>query len=123
MTSYSGQGGLPKINLANVSCSSIRSSRLPQLTCALEPTFQSCNNVDSGVFAGTNMPNCQFLAEDIKTCQKNGKLVTVSIGGADSSITLSSDADAQNFGETIYNTFLGGKGQDRPFGDGVILDG
>ena len=71
----------------------------------------------------SEIDGCTSLGDAIQTCQKNGKLVTVSIGGADSSITLSSDADAQSFGETIYNLFLGGKGQDRPFGDGVILDG
>ena len=71
----------------------------------------------------SEIDGCASLGDAIQTCQKNGKLVTVSIGGADSSITLSSDADAQSFGETIYNLFLGGKGQDRPFGDGVVLDG
>ncbi|TBU24463.1 glycoside hydrolase [Dichomitus squalens] len=66
---------------------------------------------------------CAKLGEAIQTCQKNGKLVTVSVGGADSSISLSSDEVAEKFGETVYNLFLGGKDQSRPFGDGVVLDG
>ena len=58
----------------------------------------------------------------MKACQDAGKIVTVSIGGGDGSVVLSSDDDAKKFGEMIYDTFLGGKGQQRPFGD-IVLDG
>ena len=68
------------------------------------------------------MPNCQFLAEDIKTCQKNGKLVTISLGGATGSASFTSADQASAFGDTIWNVFLGGKNGSRPFGD-AELDG
>ncbi len=58
----------------------------------------------------------------MKACQAAGKIVTVSIGGGDASVILSSDDEAKKFGEMIYDTFLGGKGQKRPFGD-IVLDG
>ena len=58
----------------------------------------------------------------MKACHAAGKIVTVSIGGGGGSVVLSSDGEAKKFGEMIYDTFLGGKGQNRPFGD-VVLDG
>ncbi|KAJ7739413.1 glycoside hydrolase family 18 protein [Mycena metata] len=81
----------------------------------------------SGVFPGTNLANCQFLAADIEACQAMGKLVTLSIGkrGQNSSV-LSSEAAGTTFANTIWNLFLGGSSSTRPFGsavlDGVDLD-
>ncbi|KAG6819148.1 hypothetical protein H0H93_014881 [Arthromyces matolae] len=43
----------------------------------------TCSVSGNGKFSGTALPNCQFLADDIKTCQKNGKIITLSLGGAD----------------------------------------
>ncbi|KAM5543936.1 hypothetical protein V8D89_002553 [Ganoderma adspersum] len=96
---FFGAGGLPSLDLANV-----------------------CNVVDSGVFPGTNLPNCTFLAEDIKTCQSKGKIVTLSLGGATGAAGFSSADQASAFGDTIWNVFLGGKNDTRPFGD-AELDG
>ena len=78
--------------------------------------------MDSGVFPGTNLPNCAFLAKDIKTCQSKGKIVTLSLGGATGAAGFSSAAQAASFGDTIWNVFLGGKNGTRPFGD-AELDG
>ncbi|KAI1792296.1 glycoside hydrolase [Ganoderma leucocontextum] len=92
-------GGLPSLDLANI-----------------------CNVVDSGVFPGTNLPNCTFLAEDIKACQSKGKIVTLSLGGATGAAGFSSADQASAFGDTIWNVFLGGSNATRPFGD-AALDG
>ncbi|KAF8920149.1 glycoside hydrolase superfamily [Mucidula mucida] len=92
-------GGLPEINMAN-----------------------SCNEADNGVFAGTSLANCQFMASDIKTCQAAGKIITLSLGGATGAATFSSDAQAETFAETVWNLFLGGSSSTRPFGD-AVLDG
>ncbi|KAG6916194.1 hypothetical protein DXG01_008076 [Tephrocybe rancida] len=92
-------GGLPEINMAN-----------------------TCNPTDSGVFSGTNLANCQFLAADIKACQAKGKIITLSLGGATGAATFSSDAQAQTFADTIWNLFLGGSSSTRPFGT-AVLDG
>ncbi|KAH8980872.1 glycoside hydrolase [Lactarius akahatsu] len=98
-----GTGGLPSINLANI-----------------------CNDSDDPVFPGTDLPNCSFLASDIQTCQAKGKIVTISIGGATGAVSFTSDSQAQQFADTIWNLFLGGSSSTRPFGsavlDGVDLD-
>nr|VWO94999.1 Endochitinase 2 (EC (Chitinase 2) [Ganoderma boninense] len=96
---FFGAGGLPSLDLSNV-----------------------CNVVDSPVFPGTNLPNCTFLAEDIKTCQSKGKIVTLSLGGATGAAGFASADQATAFGDTIWNVFLGGKNDTRPFGD-AELDG
>ncbi|KAJ7352590.1 glycoside hydrolase [Mycena albidolilacea] len=100
---FSSTGGLPDLNLANI-----------------------CNGVDSGVFAGTGLANCQFLAAGIQSCQAAGKIVTLSLGGASGAATFSSDAQGKAFADTIWNLFLGGSSSTRPFGaavlDGVDLD-
>ncbi|PIL27020.1 hypothetical protein GSI_10159 [Ganoderma sinense ZZ0214-1] len=96
---FFGAGGLPSLDLSNI-----------------------CNVVDSGVFPGTNLPNCTFLAKDIKTCQSKGKIVTLSLGGATGAAGFSSAGQASAFGDTIWNVFLGGKNATRPFGD-AELDG
>ncbi|KAI0715828.1 glycoside hydrolase superfamily [Cerioporus squamosus] len=71
-----------------------------------------------------NLCSSQGCEHDAKTCQKQGKMLTISIGGADGHITFSSEEEAKGFGEITYNTFLGGaaQGSTRPFGS-VVLDG
>ncbi|KAG8917128.1 Chitinase 1, partial [Tulasnella sp. 418] len=92
-------GGLPHLNLAN-----------------------TCNEKDNGVFSGTSLAQCQFLAAGIKTCQSKGKIVTLSLGGATGGGSFGSDAQAVAFADTIWNLFLGGSSSTRPFGD-AVLDG
>ncbi|GJF00072.1 glycoside hydrolase family 18 protein [Phanerochaete sordida] len=100
---FFGAGGLPSIDLAN-----------------------TCNVNDDAVFAGSQLPNCQFLASAIQTCQSKGKIVTISLGGATGAAGFTSDAQASQFANTIWNLFLGGSSSTRPFGsavlDGVDLD-
>ncbi|KAH8987099.1 glycoside hydrolase [Lactarius hatsudake] len=96
---FRGQGGQPEINLAN-----------------------TCSASGNAVFGGTGLADCSFLAPQIEACQKNGKIVTLSLGGADSKVGFSSDSQAQAFADQIWNSFLGGSGAPRPFGD-AVLDG
>ncbi|KAG6900587.1 hypothetical protein C0993_008305 [Termitomyces sp. T159_Od127] len=96
---FFSSGGLPEIDLAN-----------------------TCNSNNGNVFPGTKLAVCHQLTDDIKTCQKRGKLVTMSLGGATGSTAFSSDAQARTFAETIWNLFLGGSSDTRPFGD-AVLDG
>ncbi|KAJ7646128.1 glycoside hydrolase superfamily [Mycena rosella] len=99
---YFSTGGLPQLDLSNI-----------------------CGT-GSGVFPGTNLANCQFLAAGIEACQATGKLVTISLGGGQTSSVLSSDAQGVAFANTIWDLFLGGSSSTRPFGtavlDGVDLD-
>ncbi|KZV72987.1 carbohydrate-binding module family 5 protein [Peniophora sp. CONT] len=92
-------GNVPSINLANI-----------------------CNINDDPVFAGTQMPDCTFLAPDIKGCQAAGKALTMSLGGASGGVVLSSNDQAETFAQSIWDNFLGGTSTTRPFGD-AVLDG
>ncbi|RDX56968.1 glycoside hydrolase [Lentinus brumalis] len=96
---FRGTGGEPVVDFAN-----------------------TCNQWDDPVYSGTALANCSFLAQDIKTCQAAGKIVTLSLGGGTGQVGFSSDSQAQSFADQIWNLFLGGKGSIRPFGD-AILDG
>lgn len=54
LTTADAEDGLPSINLANI-----------------------CNTVDDASFPGTELPECQFMADNIQTCQAAGKIVTL----------------------------------------------
>lgn len=61
---------------------------------------------------------CPKIEEGIKECQKRGKKVLMSIGGATGDGTLPSTDKAKEFAHTLYDLFLGGSGYAdiRPFG-------
>jgi chitinase len=84
--------------------------------------LQTCNPTNNSVFPGTALADCSFLADDIKSCQANNKSVSISLGGATGVEGLTSDDQAQNFADQIWDMFLGGSGNMRPFGD-AVLDG
>ncbi|KAH7915104.1 glycoside hydrolase family 18 protein [Hygrophoropsis aurantiaca] len=96
---FFGTGGMPVLNLAN-----------------------TCNPTDNTTFPGTDLANCSALASDIEYCQAQGKIVTISLGGAGGSIGFTDDTEAQTFAQTIWDLFLGGSSTTRPFGD-AVLDG
>ncbi|KAI0635538.1 glycoside hydrolase [Trametes polyzona] len=96
---FRGAGGEPVIDFANI-----------------------CNQWDQGTFPGTDLANCTIMAQDIKTCQAAGKLVTLSLGGATGQVGFSSDSQASSFADQVWNLFLGGESDIRPFGD-AVLDG
>ncbi|EJD07126.1 glycoside hydrolase [Fomitiporia mediterranea MF3/22] len=89
-------------------------------------SFAHTCNEGNGTFPGTALSNCTFLAPDIEECQSKGKIVTLSLGGAASSVGFTSEGQAEDFATTIWNSFLGGSSDMRPFGsavlDGVDLD-
>ncbi|KAL3653589.1 hypothetical protein CASFOL_003270 [Castilleja foliolosa] len=72
--------------------------------------------------------NCVFLADEIKYCQSKKVKVLLSIGGGIGTYNLTSDTDADNVAEYLWNYFLAGKHNStfRPLGaavlDGVDLD-
>ncbi|PCH42234.1 glycoside hydrolase family 18 protein [Wolfiporia cocos MD-104 SS10] len=96
---FFGEGGEPSIDLANI-----------------------CSTANDPVFEGTQLPVCTFMASDIETCQSAGKIVTISLGGATGSAGFSNESQAEEFANTIWNLFLGGSSDIRPFGD-AVLDG
>ena len=76
--------------------------------------------------AGAYLQSCPDIAAGIQTCQSQGKIVIVSIGGAVGGYAFSSDAQGTMFAQTMWDLFLGGSSPYRPFGsavvDGVDLD-
>ncbi|KAJ7918250.1 glycoside hydrolase superfamily [Mycena leptocephala] len=72
---FFGRGGVPVINLAD-----------------------SCQN---STFPGTDLLDCSGLSGAISSCQDNGILVTISLGGADS--TVGGESDTRPFGSAILD--------------------
>ncbi|CAH3167259.1 unnamed protein product, partial [Porites lobata] len=67
---------------------------------------------------------CPKIEEGIKECQRRGKKVIMSIGGATGDGTLPDPDKAREFARTLFRLFLGGSGNEtiRPFGN-AIMDG
>ncbi|CAM0883690.1 unnamed protein product [Alopecurus aequalis] len=65
---------------------------------------------------------CTFLSAQVKSCQRLGVKVLLSIGGGVVRYGLSSAADAKNVSRYIWNNYLGGTSASRPLGD-AVLDG
>jgi chitinase len=92
---FFGTNGLPEMNFAS-----------------------ACN--DGTLFSGTGLLQCPTIAEDIKTCQSKGKKVILSLGGASGAYGFTSDSQAEEFAQTLWNLYGGGSSDIRPFGDSVI---
>ncbi|XP_029213854.2 acidic endochitinase SE2-like isoform X2 [Acropora millepora] len=65
---------------------------------------------------------CPNIEGGIKECQKRGKKVLMSIGGATGDGTLHSADKARKFARTLFDLFLGGNGYKaiRPFGSAIM---
>ncbi|KAL5525492.1 hypothetical protein ACEPAG_6828 [Sanghuangporus baumii] len=85
-------------------------------------SFANTCNEGNGTFPGTALSDCSFLASDVKDCQSKGKIITISLGGAASSVGFVNQSQAEEFATTIWDNFLGGESDVRPFGD-AVLDG
>ncbi|KAG6525422.1 acidic endochitinase-like [Zingiber officinale] len=65
---------------------------------------------------------CTGLSADVKSCQRRGVKVLLSIGGGAGSYYLTSSQDAKQVAGYLWNNFLGGSAASRPLGD-AVLDG
>ncbi|XP_012557007.3 uncharacterized protein LOC105844664 isoform X1 [Hydra vulgaris] len=65
---------------------------------------------------------CISIGKEIQNCQKKGRLIMISLGGADGVYGFSTLNEAKDFATTIWNLFLGGSSNIRPFGN-AVLDG
>ncbi|KAL7254198.1 hypothetical protein ACSBR1_008573 [Camellia fascicularis] len=63
---------------------------------------------------------CTFLTSDIRHCQNLGIKVMLSIGGGVGTYSLSSQSDAKNVSEYLWNNYLGGSSSSRPLGSAVL---
>lgn len=64
----------------------------------------------------------QRLSGDIEKCQEKGKKIFLSLGGGAGKYGFKDAADASNFANYLWEAFLGGSGESRPFGN-VKIDG
>ncbi|KAI8053678.1 glycoside hydrolase superfamily [Gilbertella persicaria] len=97
-------------------------SFLPEYHDGSLPVLNLADACDGPVFPGTNLLHCPKVGKDIKTCQKKGKTILLSLGGADGSYGFSNNANAEAFADTLWNLFGGGSSKTRPFDD-AVLDG
>lgn len=65
---------------------------------------------------------CTGLSNDINVCQSKGIKVFLSLGGAVGSYSLNSASEATDLAAYLWDNFLGGQSNSRPFGD-AVLDG
>lgn len=98
---FFGPAGLPSLDLANVRRNIFSSfyNLIFFATCK-----QTCNINDNTTFPGSALPNCSALAADIKTCQSQGRIVTLSMGGQSGAVGFTSDAQAVAFADQVYYT-------------------
>ncbi|KAJ1976600.1 Chitinase 2 [Dimargaris verticillata] len=73
-------------------------------------------------FNDTKLLNCPKVGEQIKKCQSLGKTVLLSMGGQEGEYRLTSEQQGKRVAQEIWDMFLGGQGDTRPFGD-AVLDG
>ncbi|KAH9603726.1 hypothetical protein KSS87_007082 [Heliosperma pusillum] len=66
--------------------------------------------------------SCSSIGNSITGCQSSGIKVFLSLGGAAGTYSLSSPSDAQQVATFLWNNFLGGTSNSRPFGN-AVLDG
>ena len=96
-------------------------------------TYGNGDNMPSGyigqtcfVTEGGEGQDCTALAESITTCQAAGIKVILSLGGGNSyGYSLQSDAEAQQIGQYLWDAYAnsGSTSVQRPFGDGVFVNG
>ncbi|KAI9262665.1 glycoside hydrolase superfamily [Sporodiniella umbellata] len=84
------------------------------------PDLNLANACTEPFFPGTSLLSCPAVGKDIKECQKKGKTILVSLGGAAGSYGFANDQDASAFADTLWNVFGNGKSNTRPFGDAVV---
>ncbi|KAI8370775.1 glycoside hydrolase superfamily, partial [Choanephora cucurbitarum] len=84
------------------------------------PTLNLANSCTGPVFSGTELLKCLDVGKEIKKCQKKGKTILMSLGGASGAYGFSNNKDAKAFADTLWNIYGGGSSSTRPFGDAVI---
>ncbi|KAJ1953676.1 Chitinase 2 [Linderina pennispora] len=86
------------------------------------PILNHANHCETP-FPNTKTMHCPAIGADIKTCQAKGKKIVLSLGGGGIySYSLGTAAEGKQFADTVWNMFLGGSHQYRPYDD-AVLDG
>ncbi|KAJ1825870.1 Chitinase 2, partial [Coemansia sp. RSA 2599] len=85
------------------------------------PTLNLANSCLT-TFDNSTLLHCPNIGRAIEKCQKKGKAVVLSLGGASGAYGFSDDVQAERYADQIWDMFLGGNSQNRPF-DNAVLDG
>ncbi|KAL6616416.1 hypothetical protein ACP70R_038686 [Stipagrostis hirtigluma subsp. patula] len=78
--------------------------------------------LDLGDHCDPSSGGCRVLSSDIRSCQRRGIKVLLSICGGVGEYGLSSAGDARQVAAYHWNNYLGGTSSSRPLGD-AVLDG
>ncbi|KAI1761326.1 putative endochitinase CHI2 [Hypoxylon sp. FL1150] len=126
---YWGQNGGGTIENNDLSTYCTSTSGIDIIVLAFLYSWGSGSDIPSGTvgqscFISTSGEgqNCDSVSSAIATCQSVGVKVILSLGGATSSYSLSSEAEAESIGTYLWQAYAGGSGVERPFGD-VVVDG
>ncbi|KAG0169536.1 Chitinase 1 [Apophysomyces sp. BC1034] len=84
------------------------------------PVLNLANSCDGTYFPGTSLLSCPEVEKDIKTCQKKGKKIILSLGGASGAYGFQNDEQGSKFADTMWDMFGKGDSKTRPFGDAVV---
>ncbi|KAG1138049.1 hypothetical protein G6F37_010796 [Rhizopus arrhizus] len=84
------------------------------------PQINLSNACENTYFPNSQLLSCPAIGLDIKTCQAKGVKILLSLGGAAGAYGFTSDAEGQQFAQTIWDLFGRGSSETRPFGDAVI---
>ncbi|KAF9988194.1 Chitinase 1 [Modicella reniformis] len=127
VVNYWGQNGADETKLADYCSGSIDVlvlSFLYQIKNG-SPVLNLANHCTQ-TFPGSEILQCPEIEAGIQECQKKGKAIILSIGGANGDQSLPDAKAGEAFAQTIWDMFLGGNSTTRPFGkaivDGVDLD-
>ncbi|KAI0244275.1 Chitinase 2 [Massospora cicadina] len=98
------------INLSFLNVFNAGSGKLPEI---------NFSNHCEDFFNGTSLRTCPKIGKDITYCQRKGKTVLLSLGGAIANTGFPSAA-ASEFANILWDLFMEGKHNLRPFGDAVV---
>ena len=102
VSDFFGAGGYPTLNLG-AACSGASPAQTAK--------------------GATGLLSCPTVAQQITTCQSQGKRILVSLGGAIGSSAFSGTQQADQFATKLWNLFGGGTGESqdmRPFGQAKV---
>lgn len=73
-----------------------------------------------GKYNSTDHPHCPEVAEGIKYCQSQGKVILLSMGGYAGDYTIATTEHAESLANRMWDLYFGGSTEHRPFGDAII---
>jgi len=126
---YWGQNGGGTIENNDLSTYCTSTSGIDVIVLAFLYQFGSNGNIPSGTIGQSCFisnsgqgQNCEALTSAIATCKSAGVKIILSLGGASSSYTLQSDAQAQQIASYLWDSYgnSGNTTVQRPFGKNFV---